>query len=513
MLDVLVVGAGPTGLVHALWLHAQGVNVRIIDKTEGPGTTSRAMAVQSRTLELYRQLGLTDEVVSAGFRTPAMNMWARGKHRLRVPLQEIGTGISPHPYILVYPQDFHEKTLVAKLQSFGIEVERNTELLSLEDKGEHVEARLRHADGTEEITSARYLAACDGASSTVRKQLGIGFEGGTYQHVFYVADVDLSGLDNTGEAHVALNGEDFVVVLFYDSSGKARLIGTVRDERADHPEKLTFDDVGHEAMASVGIHVDKVNWFSHYRVHHRVADHFRQGRVFLMGDAAHVHSPVGGQGMNTGILDAINLAWKLEAVIHGQAPDALLDTYATERQAFAHELVKTTDRVFSLITADGEFANLMRSYGVPLIAGAAFKIGSTREMLFKMVSQTGLAYKDSALSEGRAGEVQGGERLPWVNVNGQDNFEPLPVIGWQVHVYGTATAEVRAWCVQNGVTLRQFAWAEDHGEAGLKQDAVYLLRPDTWVALADPEGSADTLDAYFTSRSYQIGKEQGGVRD
>ncbi|WP_448098035.1 FAD-dependent monooxygenase [Luteibacter yeojuensis] len=501
MLDVLVVGAGPTGLVHALWLHSQGVKVRIIDRTGAPGTTSRAMAVQARTLELYRQLGLTDEVVSAGFRTPAMNIWARGKHRARIAVQDIGRGISPYPFILVYPQDFHEKTLVAKLQSLGIEVERDTELLSLEDKGEHVESRVRRADGTDETIHARYLAACDGASSTARKRLGIGFGGGTYRHVFYVADVELSGLDNAGEAHIALNGEDFVVVLPYSGDGKARFIGTVRDERAEHPENLTFDDVGHEAMASVGIHVDKVNWFSHYRVHHRVADRFRDGRVFLMGDAGHVHSPAGGQGMNTGILDAINLAWKLAAVIHGQAPDALLDTYATERQAFARELVKTTDRIFSLVTADGGFANLMRSYGVPLIAGVIYTIGSARETLFKMVSQTGLAYKDSPLSEGRAGDVEGGDRLPWVNVDGQDNFEPLPVIGWQVHVYGTATPGVRAWCLQNGVTLRQFAWNEEHDKAGLKRHAVYLLRPDTWVALADPEGSADTLDAYFTSRS------------
>jgi 2-polyprenyl-6-methoxyphenol hydroxylase-like FAD-dependent oxidoreductase len=509
MSDVLIVGAGPTGLAHALWLTAQGVKVRIIDRTAGPGTTSRAMAVQARTLELYRQLDLSDTVVTAGFQNRAMNIWARGKPRARVALQDIGTGLSLYPYILVYPQDLHEKTLVAKLASFGVEVERQTELVDFQDKGDHVEARLRRADGTEETASAAYLSACDGASSTVRKQLGIGFEGGTYRQVFYVADVELSGLENVGEAHVALDGSDFVAVLSYSSDGKARLIGTVQDERAEHPENLTFDDVGHEAISSVGIKVEKVNWFSHYRVHHRVADRFREGLVFLLGDAGHVHSPAGGQGMNTGILDAINLAWKLAEVIHERAPDSLLDTYATEREAFARELVKTTDRIFSLITADGGLANMMRSYGVPWIARAVYKVGPARDILFKVVSQTALTYKDSALSEGSAGDVDGGERLPWVSVDGQDNFEPLPTIGWQVHVYGTAKEDVRAWCTRHGVALREFGWSTAHAKAGLRQDALYLLRPDTWVALADPAGSVVVLDSYFASRSYRPSANHG----
>lgn len=505
MSDVLIVGAGPTGLAHALWLTAQGVKVRIIDRTAGPGTTSRAMAVQARTLELYRQLDLSDEVVAAGFQNRAMNIWARGKRRARVALQDIGSGLSPYPYILVYPQDLHEKTLVAKLASLGVNVERETELVDFQDKGDHVEARLRSADGTEETASAMYLSACDGASSTVRKQLGIGFEGGTYRQVFYVADVELSGLEHMGEAHIALNGSDFVAVLSYSDDGKARLIGTVQDERAQHPESLTFEDVGQEAIASVGIKVEKVNWFSHYRVHHRVADRFREGRVFLMGDAGHVHSPAGGQGMNTGILDAINLAWKLAEVIHGRAPDALLDTYADERQTFARELVKTTDRVFSLITADGGLADIMRSYGVPLIASAVYKVGPARELLFKMVSQTALTYKDSTLSEGTAGDVDAGERLPWVSIDGRDNFESLARIGWQVHVYGTAKENLKAWCGERGVVLREFTWTSAYEKAGLRQDALYLLRPDTWVAFADPTGSVETLDSYFASRSYRPG--------
>jgi 2-polyprenyl-6-methoxyphenol hydroxylase-like FAD-dependent oxidoreductase len=504
MHQVLIVGAGPTGLAHALWLTAQGVKVRIVDRNDGPGSTSRAMAVQARTLELYRQLELSAPVVAAGFRNPAMNIWARGKRRARVALSDIGGHLSPYPYILVYPQDRHERTLEARLAALGIVVERRTELLTFEDHGDGVTARLRLPDGTEEGCTTPYLSACDGARSTVRKQLGIGFDGGTYPQVFYVADVQLSGPARNGEAHLSLDGADFVAVLSYSDDGRARLIGTVRGDRADRDETLTFDDVGHDALRRVGIHIEAVHWFSHYRVHHRVADRFGRGRVFLMGDAAHVHSPAGGQGMNTGILDAINLAWKLAAVIQGRAPDALLDTYAMERQAFARELVKTTDRVFSLVATEGSLADLVRGYGVPLLAGAASRVKAARQLLFKVVSQTALAYPGSPLSEGVAGRIRGGSRLPWVDVDGNDNFAPLTVIGWQVHVYGTATAQVTHWCDEHGVALRTFAWHRAHGEAGLTRDAVYLLRPDTWIAMVDAEGSAAALDTYFTSRSYSL---------
>jgi 2-polyprenyl-6-methoxyphenol hydroxylase-like FAD-dependent oxidoreductase len=504
MNEVLIVGAGPTGLAHALWLTAQGVEVRIVDRNDGPGTTSRAMAVQARTLELYRQLDLSDRVVAAGFRNPAMNLWARGKRRTRVALSDIGSRLSPYPYILVYPQDLHERTLDDRLAALGVTVERRTELLSFEDHADRVTVRLRLPDGSEDVCTTRYLAACDGARSTVRRQLGIGFDGGTYPQVFYVADVQLSGLARNGEAYLSLDAADFVAVLSYSGDGKARLIGTVRGDRADHADTLTFDDVGHEALRRVGIHVEAVHWFSHYRVHHRVADRFRQGRVFLMGDAGHVHSPAGGQGMNTGILDAINLAWKLAAVIQGRAPDALLDTYASERQAFARDLVKTTDRVFSLVAAEGGLADLVRRYGVPFLASAMYKVKAVRQLLFKGVSQTALAYRDSPLSHGAAGRIAGGDRLPWVDVDGSDNLAPLPAIGWQVHVYGAATAQVTRWCDDHAVTLRTFAWHHSHGEAGLTRDALYLLRPDTWIAMVDPEGCAAALDTYFTSRSYSL---------
>ncbi|RYG57212.1 MAG: FAD-dependent oxidoreductase, partial [Alphaproteobacteria bacterium] len=303
--SVLIVGAGPTGLAHALWLTKQGVKVRIIDKSTGPGETSRAMAVQARTLELYQQLDLADDVVAAGHPNLTMNLWANGKPKARLAMGEAGATVTPYPFILVFPQDQHEQLLIQRLEALGVSVERQTEFISYEEHTDYVLARLRLPDGSEDVCKTEFLSGCDGARSPIRHQIGAGFEGGTYKQIFYVADVRLSGLKPADEAHIALDQSDFVAVLSYGRKGMCRLIGVVTD---GDPDKITFEDVGHRAIERLGIKVEAVNWFSTYRVHHRVTDTFRKGRVFLLGDAAHVHSPAGGQGMNTGISDSINLA-------------------------------------------------------------------------------------------------------------------------------------------------------------------------------------------------------------
>jgi 2-polyprenyl-6-methoxyphenol hydroxylase-like FAD-dependent oxidoreductase len=498
--DVLIAGAGPTGLVLALWLSKLGVRVRIIDKTAEPGTTSRALAVQARTLELYRQLDLTDAVLARGHRTPAVNLWVQGKQAARVPFDDVGVGLTPYPFLHIFPQDEHEQLLIERLARFGVTVERRTELVSFVDKGDVVSARLRHADTTEEDCGALYIAGCDGAHSVVREAIGSGFPGGTYRQLFYVADVEGDGPAFNGELNVDLDEADFLAVFPLAGEGRARLIGTVRDERADHPDTLRFEDVSDRAIRNLQVSVRKVNWFSTYRVHHRVTEQFRKGRAFLLGDAAHIHSPAGGQGMNTGIGDAINLAWKLAAVIGGRAPDRMLDSYEAERLPFARRLVATTDRAFSLATAAGPIADFLRTriapWLIPEIAGA----GAAREFMFRTVGQLTLNYRGGPLSTGKAGQVHGGDRLPYVSVGDQDNYASLAAIAWQVHVYGTPAAEIAAWCTANGVTMHVFDWRSEHLEAGLERDAIYLLRPDGYVALADAPASPVALEQYRTGQ-------------
>ena len=210
--DVLIIGAGPTGLVLALWLSKLGIRPRIIDKTSSPGTTSRALAVQARTLELYRQLDLSQAVVQNGHRVGAANFWVKGEPVTRLPLSSIGEGLTPYAFLEIYPQDEHERLLIERLEAFGIRVERTTELEGFEETGDGITARLRLPDGQQEICQTCYLAGCDGARSIVRKTLDTGFPGGTYQQIFYVADVQASGPAFNGELHVDLDEADFLAV-------------------------------------------------------------------------------------------------------------------------------------------------------------------------------------------------------------------------------------------------------------------------------------------------------------
>jgi 2-polyprenyl-6-methoxyphenol hydroxylase-like FAD-dependent oxidoreductase len=502
--EVLIAGAGPTGLVLALWLVRQGVKVRIVDRAAGPGTSSRAMAVQARTLELYRQLDLVDEIVEGGLRNPAINLWVKGERRARLSFRDAGRELTPYPFVLIYPQDRHERVLVRRLEQAGVTVERNTELLGFEQDAAGVTARLRGPQG-EFASRAAWLAGCDGAHSVVRHQLGTGFEGGTYQHTFYVADVQAAGPAANGEIHLSVEDGDFAGLFAYDQHGSARLIGAVRDEEVREGHELAFEDVRQRAIASLGLKIEGVNWFSTYRVHHRVAGHYRSGRALLLGDAAHVHSPAGGQGMNTGIGDAINVAWKLAHVVRGRAPESLLDTYETERKAFARKLVETTDRVFSFVVAEGGFADFVRTHIAPLFTAAAYGIEPVRAFLFRVLSQAGIHYPDSALAAGAAGHVRGGDRLPWTGYGGPDNHAPLAAIAWQVHVYGTMRPELAAWCARRGIALHPFDWCDACQSAGLSRDAAYLVRPDTYVALADRAADPDVLEAYFTERGIRPG--------
>jgi 2-polyprenyl-6-methoxyphenol hydroxylase-like FAD-dependent oxidoreductase len=500
--EVFISGAGPTGLVLALWLTRQGVNVRIVDKTAGPGTTSRAVVVHARTLELYRQLGLADEVVRAGTPNPAINLWVRGKRRAHISFGDAGAGLTPYPFILVFPQDRHEKLLLERLRELGVEVERETELLDFEQREDHVLVHQRGPGGPASC-EAGFLAGCDGASSPVRHRLHAGFEGGTYEQLFYVADVLAGGERADGEIHLSLDDADFLALFSYTDDGQARLIGSIREDRVDPGRQLAFDDVGERAMRGLGLEVERVNWFSTYKVHHRLTERFRHGRVFLLGDAAHIHSPAGGQGMNTGIGDAINLAWKLKAVLRGEAPDSLLDSYDAERLAFARTLVDSTDRVFSFVSAEGGFANFVRTRIAPMFVSAAYSVEAVREFMFRLVSQCMLNYHGSPLSGTGAGKVKGGDRLPWAAGAALDNYAPLGTVDWAVHVYGAPCEALQAWCHGTGLHLRVCDFERAHEQAGLAEGAAYLVRPDGYVAVAAADGRPEILQKYFHEIGYQ----------
>jgi len=491
--EVLIIGAGPTGLALALWLARLGVSVRIIDKSAGPGETSRAIAVQARTLEYYRQVGLAEDVFAGGLKVERITVRARGRAIAEARLGDMGAGLSPFPFVLSFPQDEHERVLIAHLERAGVRVERKTELVALAETATGVRATLE-TGRTPEVVEAAYVCGCDGASSTTRRLLGIEFPGGTYAQVFFVADANVSGPAADGGLQMCLGARDFCLVIPVRSTGSFRLIGLV-PPAFEGQETIRFEDVAPAVARTPGLTVQTVNWFSAYRLHHRVAERFRTGRAFLLGDAGHIHSPAGGQGMNTGIGDAINLAWKLAAVLQGRGAGVLLDTYESERITFARTLVESTDRLFQAIASRSPFGTVWRLGVLALVIPWALRIHFVRRQMFRLVSQIRIEYRSSPLSAGSAGRVHGGDRLPWVETF--DNFAPLASLDWQVHVYGRTDAALRAAAGQRGIPIHDFHWNARAEAAGLAPDAFYLVRPDGHVGLADAAEDLARLDGYL----------------
>jgi hypothetical protein len=275
--------------------------------------------------------------------------------------------------------------------------------------------------------------------------------------------------------------------------------------------RLRWEDVGASAAGRLGIHVTRVNWFSTYRVHHRVACRFRSGRSFLAGDAAHIHSPVGGQGMNTGIGDAVNLGWKLADVLRARAGATLLDSYEPERIAFARRLVATTDRAFTIATSPGPLARWLRLRIVPLVLPRLMALASVRRFAFRVVSQTAIRYRGSALAAGRLGPVQGGDRLPWVELGAgaTDNHGALDGRDWQVHVYGLPGPGIAETCREFALALHVLEWRAAMHAAGLRRDGLYLVRPDGYVALACAAARPEPLVHFLQSLGRPAGRILG----
>jgi 2-polyprenyl-6-methoxyphenol hydroxylase-like FAD-dependent oxidoreductase len=493
---VLIVGAGPTGLILAIWLKKRGIEFRLIDKSQSPGETSRAIAVQARTLEFYRQLGLAEKLIALGVTAQELVLRRVGRVVARARLGAMGENYSPYPYLLFCSQDVHESMLCEELACLGVQVERQSELVEFTQHDQAVTATIRTPRGTETVT-ADYLCGCDGAHSAVRHQLGVEFPGGTYSQVFYVADVMVDDPAMEEKVQISVSPKDFCIILPIKVKGSVRLTGIVPPE-SESKDKITFADVAEAVKRNTGLNISKVNWFSSYRIHHRVAPHFRTGRVFLAGDAGHIHSPAGGQGMNTGIGDAVNLAWKLADVIQGRASEKLLESYEPERIAFARTLVATTDTAFRIIASRSLIGSLFRAYGLPSLFAVASRFKLFLRFVFRTISQIRIKYRESILSQGVAGRVYAGDRLPWVNYPNGDNFEPLQSLKWQVHIYGVASDGFRNAIRDLNIELYEFASNEETQAKGLLKDAPYLVRPDGHIAWASRHQDSEALKAYIS---------------
>jgi 2-polyprenyl-6-methoxyphenol hydroxylase-like FAD-dependent oxidoreductase len=514
--DVLIIGAGPTGLMLANQLARRGVKPRIIDHHSGPAQQSRAMAVQARTMEIYSKMGIIEKSLALGERATAANMWANGRWTARIPVGDIGQSLSPYPFVLMLGQDDNELIMGEKLRELGVTVEWNTELTAIEQHPDRVDVTLKLPDGTTQRITAAWVAGCDGSRSPVRELSGIKFPGAPYEHTFFVADTEAMGSMKPGELNVYLWKDGFH--LFFPMRGKDRwrVIG-ILPKHLRQRDDLTFEDVVPAIQQEAGTNLSfkACHWFSTYRIYHRAAEHFRDRRCFLLGDAAHIHSPAGAQGMNTGLQDAYNLAWKLALVVQGRAGAALLDTYEQERIPVAKRLLETTDRAFQLIVADGWLGSLFRTRILANVAARAMKFERVRKFAFRTIAQIGISYPASSLSQALPGLPKdaptAGDRFPWMRLklepNGQtvDLFEYLDDTKFNLLMSGQAPISPDAFDDLSDL-LRIHAVAADPANAAelarakVPQPSFYLLRPDGHVGLCGTRLEVADVKRYLATQ-------------
>lgn len=436
---VVIVGAGPSGLMMAAQLLHLGIQPVIIDSKQQLTQESRALAIQSRSMEIFRDLGIDSAFLQAGNKVSAFNFYADTGDAVQFDFATEAQRQTLFPYVLVLEQNKTEKILLEYLTAHACPVYWNCRLRDVQQSEKEVVLQIEQ-DGEERSLTCDWLIGADGASSRVRKASEIGFPGGTYLNRFYLADLRLESGITPAAVNVFLKKEGFVGI-FPINDQLVRCIGIIPPSLQERPE-LSFEDIKPHITFTLGVplQIDSCSWFSTYHLHHRMANRFRSRRVFLIGDAAHVHSPLGGQGMNTGLQDAYNLAWKLSGVINKEFDPEILDTYPMERMPVASRLLKTTDRLFTALISRNSIVKFFRDRFAPVIFQQAAQYSGIRSWLFEQISETAIQYRHSALSVHHSSgtKIKAGERLPFLRVYDE-----------KIKEY----SDLQQWCSKPGFTL------------------------------------------------------------
>lgn len=544
-LSVLVVGAGPTGLALAAQLSAFGVKLRIVDRALDRAHESRAAAVQARTLELLQPYDLADALVARGNPSAMLQLHFGGRRTGEVRLGDFGATDTRFPFILFVSQAETEALLGEHLAARGVTVERGTELVAFAPDADGVSVTLRDRAGAEERVHARWLVGCDGAHSAVRKLAGIPFEGDAYLQEFMLGDVEADAAPgapplarDTVHSFPGRYGTAMMFplgapatwrVIAMSSRDGARRVGASRSEERTSVAELTLAELQAvvDGATEGTVRLRDPAWLSHFRLHHRQATHYRAGRAFLAGDAAHIHSPVGAQGMNTGVQDAWNLGWKLALVARGAADARLLDTYEAERWPVGNALLRYTDRVFGVFTRMMSSNALMawvRRAVMGRLLPHVLRGERLRTLAFRFVSELGIGYRASpAVSEGTPALAHGpraGDRLPdaAITVNGRATTLQREAVGPCLHLLlcgdgaGWTTSEAAAAQLATRyagtVIVKRLdrspapdVLVDASGEAlarlGGRDQAIYLVRPDGYVAYRCAGVDTSGVEAYL----------------
>ncbi len=512
--EVLIVGAGPTGLSLACQLERYGIDFTIVDRKEGVTPFSKAIGVQARTLEIYEQLGIARAAIQEGTVAGQVRMLSGGKEVGRLELSRIGEGQSEFPFVLMLEQSKNECLLYDYLQRSRREVCWNTEVVSFGQGPEGVTGLIRGANGVERPFQARYLVGCDGAKSLIRHALNIGFEGSTFARTFYVADAQIDGpLDHEG-LQVCFSRDAFLLFFPLKGDRRFRIVGVFPDDLATEESEAMYEDIEADVrrQSHLDLDIHDVEWFSTYRVHTRHAATFSSGRCFLAGDAAHIHSPAGAQGMNTGIQDAYNLAWKLGFVMRHGADPALLDTYNEERLENAKRLLQTTDRLFEFGAGTEWFQAFFREHLFPVVGNTVLNIDAVKRFVFPLISQIGINYRGQSLSD-HSGDhpfkVKAGDRFPFFTVEDESIYHRLTAP--KFHYIGFDDASEPLQRSSNAVEHHRWSLAaEVRSIFGLSTPFMVLLRPDHHVAGIYRSGEEQRAIDYLRQMGLMSAAQESG---
>ncbi|MBV8474675.1 MAG: FAD-dependent monooxygenase [Hyphomicrobiales bacterium] len=473
---ILVVGAGPVGLTLAAELARYRVPVRIIDKAPARTDKSKALAVWARTLELLDRSGCAEAFLANGLEAESVGVYSGKDVIARVTLDE---AVSRFRCLLMIPQSETERLLDEQFEKFGGRVERNTELTGFTENADGVACAISGPDGRSETVEASFLIGCDGAHSTVRRTLGMPFDGETLTTHFVLADVHVDGLAAPKAELAIFWNQDGIFVLFPISPGRYRLIA---DVGALAPAEPTLADVQAivDRRGPGGVTLSQPVWISLFGINERKVRDYRAGRVFVAGDAAHIHSPAGGQGMNTGMQDAFNLAWKLALVTSGRAGLGLIDSYSAERSPVAEQILADSGRLLRVAMVRNTFAQNLRNFAARHILG----LSAVQHALTERLSEITIGYPNSPLNAGSAGGLHG----------------PAP---------GARIVADRPFGAGDAPRFALLAREDDHARAILRGHAsilepqlhqppdergIWLVRPDGYVAAVARADRAEIID-------------------
>lgn len=512
-IPVLIIGAGPTGLMIACQLVIHDVPFIIVEKDPAATTESRAIGIQARTLEIFRQMGIVDKFLEGGYAAKAINFVAKGKIRAHIPLSTFGTNLTQYPYVFMHEQSKTERNFLNFLKKHDKHILYNTKVLSLTDEGDDVKAVIKTKEGKEETIQARWVIGADGAHSIVRHTLNIPFAGKTYKQSLFVMDCKIETDLPTDELTVFFSNTSFAAI-FPMINHHWRIVGEL-PPGLNNKEEITFEDINKDfaKRMQVNMKLSDCSWIAAYHSHHRCVSTFHKGNYFLLGDAAHIHSPVGAQGMNTGLQDAYNLAWKIAYVYHKKAKPELLDTLTAERLPFAHKLVQTTDRVFSLVVGANKFETYFRLLLAPRLLHILINHKRTSRFMFRTVSQIGINYRHGPLAEDASfgyfpeNTPLPGDRLPYIlyeeNKNIQEVITPkyfhlLVFSGFEgktdeieksIKPYESIIKVTNIpLTIETEVLYKTF---------GIKQ-GYYLVRPDMYIAMRNDDLKMENFLTYLS---------------